>query len=163
MSWGYIVRFELKIPTKKLTDWKALSQGEHPLSAGWPSKALASYFERQTDGETLGDALAYPAWGAEPTVEKKGDETIVKLTAIVDRSLLYLGGVAPALLLGAAQVGGGGTVEIINDGTTPFEGEDGWRLAVAGDKLATTVLAPDEAQTMRDELEAQLLAEVGIE
>jgi hypothetical protein len=157
MSWGYVVQFEIRVPTKKLAAWKALSQAEHALPARWPSKALASYFERQTDDDTLGASLKYATWDAKPTLDKEGDETVIRLTSILDRSLLYMGAVAPALLLGAAQVGGGGWAMIVNDGTTPFTGEDGWRLTVEKGELVTKPLTAGEATRFNEELVEELM------
>jgi hypothetical protein len=158
MSWGYVIELELSLPEPAWDAWRALTLRAFPLPAAWPSEAMASYFAPAAAGDaTLGDALDAGDWQGEPTIERDGGVVTVKLLATLDRSLLEVAGTAPALLCGAVQLGGSGTLLICSDGSAL---EPGWRIAVDDDNVTLVTEALDEDE-MSEELE-RLSEDLGV-
>jgi hypothetical protein len=154
MSWGYICKLVAKIPQDKWEAWQQLTPSKFALPADWPSAELVSYFKPQTPADdTFKACLGYDSWEPAPSIEQ-GETVEVKLVTVLDRSLLHVAGVLPALLRGAHEVGGQGSLLICSDGSAE---EAGWQCTVAGgDRLESTPLSTDEMWRHIDELSAEL-------
>jgi hypothetical protein len=153
MSWGYICKLVAQIPNDQWEAWLKLTPSKFELPEDWPSADLVSYFKLQTSADdTFKECLSYDAWEMPPTIEH-GATVDIKVVTVLDRSLLYMAGVLPALLRGACEVGGQGSLLICSDGSAE---EAGWNCAVVGERFESTPLSTDEMWKHIDELSGEL-------